>query len=155
MPAPAKKVMSLKEPHLKMSKSHPDPRSRIQLDDSPEQVAMKIRLALTDSMGGISYDPVVRPGVSNLLDIMSYLSPQKTSPSELALSYSNLSMHAFKNEITASIITSLCDIQARYHRLIKDGDNHYLEDIALKGSQNARAKAATTIAKVKQSIGLI
>ena len=155
VPAPAKRVMSLKEPRLKMSKSHADPRSRIQLDDSPEQVAEKIKLALTDSKRGVSYDPVGRPGVSNLLDIMSYFSAPGTASSDLAKKYNALSMRALKEEVTASITTSLCGIQERYQRLLKGGDDHYIEDIALEGSRTARAKAAITVAKVKQSIGLI
>ena len=144
----------MKEPHLKMSKSHADPRSRIHLDDSPKQVAEKIKLALTDSQPGVSYDPVGRPGVSNLLDIMSYLSAPGTSSLDLAEKYNAVSMRAFKDEVIACITTSLCDIQVRYERLLEGGDDHYIEDIALEGSRAARAMAAVTIAKVKQSIGL-
>ena len=147
--------MSLKEPQLKMSKSHRDPRSRIQLDDRPEEIAKKIRLALTDSVGGVSYDPEARPGVSNLLDILSYLSPQGGSPSELAKAYSALTMRALKDEVIASVSASLCGIREKYNRLIKDEDDHYLEDIAREGAQKARKRAANTIINVRQSLGLV
>ena len=138
-----------------MSKSHGDPRSRIQLNDHPEKIAEKIRLALTDSIAGVSYDPVVRPGVANLLDIMSYVSPQGRSSSELAKAYSVLSMRAFKDEVTASITASLCGIRERYNRLIKDDDDHYLEDIAHEGAKKARTRAAYTMTGVRQSLGLV
>ena len=65
--APARRIMSLKEPLLKMSKSHADPRSRILVNDDHQTISEKLRFALTDSMARISYDPINRPGVSNLL----------------------------------------------------------------------------------------
>lgn len=136
-----------------MSKSHPDPASRIQLDDDPEQIAKKISFALTDSIEGVSYDPVARPGVSNLLDIMSYLHPEGKLPSELAEAYSGFSMRALKDEVTTSITTSLIDIQQNYNHLIKDDDSHYLEDIAREGSRKAQTKATDTTASVRKSLG--
>ena len=69
--SPARRIRSLKDPTQKMSKSDDDPRSRILLSDSNEAIAAKIRHALTDSVGDISYDPQKRPGVSNLIDICS------------------------------------------------------------------------------------
>ena len=147
--------MSLTEPHLKMSKSHADPRSRIQLDDEPEEIAEKIRFALTDSVAGVSYDPVARPGVSNLLDIMSHFDTQNRSPSELAEMKNPLSMRTFKNEVTASITASLAGIRERYHRLINDDDSHYLEDIAKAGFQKASARAAETLSNVRRLRGYI
>ena len=138
-----------------MSKSHSDPRSRIQLNDSSEEIASKIRLALTDSVAGVSYDPEARPGVSNLLDIMSYISPQGESPSQLAEKYSTLNMRAFKNEVTAYISASLHGIRKNYLRLIDSDDDHYLEDVAHEGSRKARVRAESTIKTVKQSLGLV
>ena len=138
-----------------MSKSHKDPRSRIQLNDPSEEIAKKIRLALTDSTAGVSYDPAARPGVSNLLDIMSYLSPRGESPSELAKTYSTLTMSAFKDEVTTFILASLYGIRETYHRLIKNDDDHYLEDVAREGAQKARTRAENTIKSVRQSLGLV
>merc|ERR1711939_99457 len=67
--SPAKRVMSLTDPVKKMSKSDPNPKSRILLTDSNEVIRSKIKSAMTDSFDGISYEPERRPGVSNLLDI--------------------------------------------------------------------------------------
>lgn len=147
--------MSLTEPHLKMSKSHADPRSRIHLDDKPEEIAEKIKLALTDSTAGVSYDSVARPGVSNLLDILSHLDPSERPPSELAAMYNAFSMRAFKEEVTAAIIASLAGIRKRYHQLIQDNDSHYLEDIARAGFQKASTRAAETLSIVRHLRGYI
>lgn len=55
-----------------MSKSDPNQRSRITLADSKEAIHEKIRRAVTDSDGShISYDPIKRPGLSNLIQIYS------------------------------------------------------------------------------------
>lgn len=138
-----------------MSKSHADPRSRIQLDDKPEEIAAKIRFALTDSIAGVSYDPAARPGVSNLLDIMSHLDPLKTTPSKIAEKYQTLSMRVFKDEVTASITTSLTGIRKKYDLLIENDDSHYLEDIAKAGFEKASPRAAETLRIVRHLRGYV
>lgn len=65
----AARVMSLRVPTSKMSKSDPSEASRIHLSDSDDQIAFKIRRATTDSDPSITYDPQGRPGVSNLIDM--------------------------------------------------------------------------------------
>lgn len=80
--SPAKRVMSLQSPSSKMSKSDPNPASRILLTDSPSQIRKKILSALTDSTNAVTYDPISRPGVSNLLSLLSLFENKK--PEELA-----------------------------------------------------------------------
>jgi len=63
------RMHSLKQPTLKMSKSEPNAESRIDLTDGPDVIRAKLRKAHTDMTRGITYDPVNRPGVSNLVDI--------------------------------------------------------------------------------------
>jgi len=152
--APAKRVMSLKEPQTKMSKSHSDPRSRIHINDSREEVATKIRLALTDSTTGISFDPVERPGVSNLLTLMSYLDGRGRSVNDLVRDNADLSMRAFKDNVTEAIVHGLAGIRARYERLIAADDDHYIEDVAHAGSIEARKRAENMMVTVRQVIGL-
>ena len=146
--------MSLSDPTLKMSKSHADSRSRIHLNDSPDQIGYKIRLALTDSVAGVSFDPQTRPGVSNLLSIMSSLDSQGRSPQELAQSFASLSMRGFKNEVTAGITSALAGISERYQDLVKEGRSSYLDDVAREGAKKARRKAKMTMTMVRESIGL-
>ena len=63
------KIRSLRNPNNKMSKSEANTRSRIDLTDTPEQILEKCKKAVTDFSSEISYDPVNRPGVSNLIEI--------------------------------------------------------------------------------------
>ena len=146
--------MSLKEPRLKMSKSHQDFRSRIQINDGPQIIGDKIRLALTDSITGVSYDPDNRPGVSNLLAIMSYLDEQGRTAEELAEAYSSMSMRQFKATVTSAISEGLASTRDKYNRIMNNDQTHYLDDIAIEGSNKARRQADMTMAAVRQVIGL-
>ena len=146
--------MSLKEPRLKMSKSHEDFRSRIQLNDSPEIIGDKIRLALTDSITGVSYDPECRPGVSNLLAIMSYLDEQGRTAEELAQACSSMTMRQFKAAVINTVSESLASTRDKYNRIIGKDETHYLDDIAIEGSDKARRQADKTMAAVRQVTGL-
>ena len=137
-----------------MSKSHPDLRSRIHINDGPEIVADKIRLALTDSIPGVSYDPEHRPGVSNLLNIMSYLDREGRTSEELALACSHMNMRQFKAMVTSAVSDKLADAREKYKRIMSDRETYYLDDIAIEGSRKARRQAHIIMAKVRQAIGL-
>jgi tryptophanyl-tRNA synthetase len=142
--------MSLKEPTLKMSKSHVDDRSRIVLTDSPEDVWRKIKVALTDSETGITYDPIRRPGISNLIEILSHL--EGKSCSEIALSYESTSPRALKKHLSKRICEVLSPIREKYYSLMEDGRS--LDDIAEQGARDARANAEITMKKVREAVGL-
>lgn len=137
-----------------MSKSHEDPRSRILISDNAEDIGTKIKLALTDSTLGISYDPANRPGVSNLLSIMSYLDREQRSCEELAVSYQALTMRQFKDLVTESIEKGLSEIRDTYHGLMRNGGDGALDSIAQKGALIANREANATMANVRKAIGL-
>lgn len=136
-----------------MSKSHHDARSRIQINDGPEIVADKIRLALTDSITGVSFDPENRPGVSNLLGIMSYLDEEGRTAEELAQSCNSMDMRQFKAMVAGAISERLANTQERYNRIMHY-ETHYLDDIAIEGSGKARRQADKMMAEVRRVIGL-
>ncbi|KAL8723423.1 MAG: hypothetical protein Q9225_000254 [Loekoesia sp. 1 TL-2023] len=145
--------MSLKEPLLKMSKSHVDPRSRIMLNDSPEDVQMKIRAALTDSVKGLSYSPAERPGVSNLLTLMACMDGRRISEEQIAAESQGLSMRAFKDEVAGTIIKGIADIKAKYDYYIDAAQRQYLQDVAALGNQRAHVKAEETMVQVRNIVG--
>ena len=137
-----------------MSKSHQDPRSRIHINDGPEMIASKIRLALTDSMTGVSYDPEHRPGVSNLLVIMSVLDEDGRTAEQLAQACNSMTMRQFKETVTSAISASLANIRERYDRIMNEFETQYLDDIAIEGSNKARQQADKMMATVRQATGL-
>lgn len=143
--------MSLKEPTSKMSKSHIDERSRILLTDSAEDIHKKINAALTDSDRTISYDPVARPGVSNLIEILSHF--EGRSCDELALEYQSLSLRALKEKVAITVTSHLRDIRENYFILISDKTG-YLNTAAEEGAQAACANTELTMKQVRAALGL-
>lgn len=67
------RVMSLRDPTRKMSKSDAAPASRIDLTDDADAIRRKIARAVTDSEPAVSFDPETRPGVSNLVSLLATL----------------------------------------------------------------------------------
>ncbi|KAL2376557.1 hypothetical protein RJZ90_007416 [Blastomyces dermatitidis] len=154
--APAKRVMSLKQPTLKMSKSHIDPRSRILLTDSAEEIHQKIKLALTDSEPGISYDRSKRPGVSNLIEILSHVqggAGGSMAFAELGREHQHLSMRAFKEHVANSLTEHLKGIREKYLELTSNTSS-YIDTIAEDGAKFARRNADITLKSVKDTLGL-
>ncbi|KAK2873939.1 hypothetical protein FQN49_001969 [Arthroderma sp. PD_2] len=168
--SPAKRVMSLKDPRQKMSKSHSDPKSRILLTDTPQQIRDKIRIALTDSDSSITYDPEKRPGVSNLLEMLSHLEGLQAGPSssgrpasEIALEYTSSSFKVLKADLSEKLVELLTPIRERYVQLMEEDDKlasgssdseSYLDTVARKGAEEASANADITMKRIKIAIGL-
>lgn len=178
--APAKRIMSLKEPHLKMSKSHADPRSRILLTDSADDIHRKIKVALTDSEPLITYDPARRPGVSNLIEILGYTEAESETEreregssnsssggggqartrtfEEIAAEHENEGLRVFKEYVADKVAAHLEPIRERYFQLVGDDDDgkrdKYLDDVARMGAEKARANADKTMNKVREAVGL-
>ncbi|TKA71364.1 hypothetical protein B0A49_04373 [Cryomyces minteri] len=156
--SPAKRIMSLDRPSLKMSKSHANPSSRILLTDSKSAIAKKIRAAVTDSTSGVSYDTINRPGVSNLVDIMFHITSSEsdtvaTTQHDLAHDLQDLSMRAFKERVTDAIDSHLAPMRDRYEAIITDRGS-LLADVAAVGREKATASAAVTMERVREAVGL-
>lgn len=74
------RIRNLRDPSKKQSKSDPNQKSRITLRDDPKDILKKIKRAITDFTSEVTYDPVNRPGVANLISIHSFVknvSPQQ------------------------------------------------------------------------------
>ncbi|KAG8626621.1 hypothetical protein KVT40_005566 [Elsinoe batatas] len=153
--SPAKRVMALDKPTQKMSKSHANPKSRIHLTDTKEDIEKKIKVALTDSIEGVSYDPTQRPGVSNLLEIAFNMDDQgATSAADLAKDYEGLSLKAFKGQVADIINAKLDPIRNRYMEIEADGERQ-IEDAARLGAQRASESANATMRMVRMAIGMV
>nr|OQO15546.1 hypothetical protein B0A51_17413 [Rachicladosporium sp. CCFEE 5018] len=150
----AKRVMSLTDPEAKMSKSHPNPKSRILLTDSAEEIRSKINTAVTDSITGVSYDPVQRPGVSNLIDILYHCTEGAgfTDQGALAKDMDGSSLRSVKQRVSDAVERQIGPIRERYQEIINNAQ--LLDDTSTQGTQKATISANATLAKVKQAIGL-
>jgi tryptophanyl-tRNA synthetase len=144
--------MSLRDPLQKMSKSDPQPLSRILLTDTPEDISKKLRKAVTDSEEGVTFDPQARPGVSNLVQIYAHMQ-RRTDFKDVAQELADCNKSELKNRVAECVNEGLRPIRKEYERIIKEGDG-YLEKIAEEGAQKARVNAEETMLLVRKAMGL-
>jgi len=143
------KIMSLSEPTKKMSKSDPD-ESFVSLFDDPDTIRRKIKRAVTDSEAQIRFDPENKPGVSNLLTILSALKNQTVE--EVEQSLSGLGYGQLKEAVAQTVIEEFAPIQARYKEIM--ADKTYLPTILKENAARAQYLAQKTLRKVYKKVGL-
>lgn len=149
---PSKRILSLRDPSAKMSKSAPNPASRITITDSSSTILSNIKSAVTDSTLGITFDPENRPGVSNLLLIWSALDEAGRTPQQLAEEAEGWGMGKLKSTIGEAVVEKLRPVRENYERISQDRAR--LSEVAAKGRDQAREHAAKTMAEVRQAMGL-
>jgi tryptophanyl-tRNA synthetase len=145
------RIMSLKSPEHKMSKSDPDSNGTIYITDEPKMIRKKIAVAVTDSGNRISADPE-RPGIANLLNI--YCAAMGMTLADGEEKFRTYGTYApFKGEVVEAIITLLEPVQEQY-QAIKD-DRAYLRSVVQKGAETVQPIAHKTIAKVYRKVGFL
>ena len=148
----AKRIMSLSNPENKMSKSDPHANSRILITDNQEAIHAKIKAAVTDSEDGISYDFEKRPGISNLIDIVKFTSPNSMTSTEIAKECQNMSKKTFKTFVADSVVACLGGIREKYESIL--ADPHIVADAAQSGANAARYAARLKINRIHKIMGL-
>ncbi|QIR40667.1 tryptophan--tRNA ligase [Tolypothrix sp. PCC 7910] len=143
------RVMSLTDGTRKMSKSDPSELSRINLLDTPEQIANKIKRCKTDPVRGLTFDDPERPECNNLLTLYMLLSGKNKA--EVAAECENMGWGQFKPLLTETAIAALKPIQEKYQAVM--ADKGYLESVLRDGRQKAQAVANQTLAEVKAALG--
>jgi len=133
-----------------MSKSSPDVQSRILLTDTPAQITSKLRSAVTDSTVGITYDPINRPGVSNLLTILGACLDR--DPTELAQEYASKNNAEFKALVIDAVQELFRRPREEFERL--KVERAYLEEVARDGAQRAQMHSEETMKSVREFLGL-
>ncbi len=142
------RVMSLKNPEHKMSKS--DPQSCLFLDDPPEEIKMKIARATTDSESKISYDPEKKPGLSNLIEIYAALTGME--PKLVAEEFAEKNYSEFKGALAELVSEYFSDFRRKKKALLtKPGA---LAEILRDGSKRAAVVANKKITDVKEKVGI-
>jgi tryptophanyl-tRNA synthetase len=147
-PGVGARVMSLKDPTTKMSKSDPDVKSRILVIDEPDVIRKKVRSAVTDSGGGISYNVENKAGVSNLLDIMGVFTGR--SIDDLVAQYADMQYGTFKDAVADAVIEGLSELRQTYKAL----NDREVERLMTMGALDARTRAEHTMAEIRKAVGL-
>jgi tryptophanyl-tRNA synthetase len=149
IPTVGGRVMDLQTPTRKMSKTEESPQGVILLLEDLGSVAKKIRRAVTDTETEVRFDPEAKPGVSNLLSILSAATGE--APELLAGKYSQYG--PLKSDTAEAVVELLRPIQDRYLELAADPAS--LGRILEAGAEKAEVIAEATMARVRANIGLV
>ena len=142
------RLMSLQNPQVKMSKSDPDPNSRVNLLDEPDVIRKKVKASVTDSERTVRYDWDEKPGVSNLLELLAFSTGRGVS--DLEGQYANGGYGPFKEAVAEALVARLTPIRTRF-KAMDDAD---VSRIMQKGALDARARAEGTMVAVRRAVGL-
>ena len=148
-PGAGARVMDLQDPTSKMSKSAGSDTGLVYLLEEPGAILKKFKRAVTDSDSEVRYDREAKPGVSNLLDILSACTG--TEPARLAEGYTQYG--PLKTDTGEAVVEMLRPIQARYHELISDRAE--LARLLHVGAEKAGTVAKATLARAYAHIGLL
>jgi tryptophanyl-tRNA synthetase len=149
IPKVGAKVMDLQEPSQKMSKSRSSPQGKVLLLEPPEAITKKIKRAVTDADAEVRYDPENKPGVSNLLELLSVATGE--TPEALAEKYTQYG--PLKTDTAAAVVEFLRPLHQRFQEL--SDDPGYVLGVLAKGAEKADAVAAATYERARDAIGLL
>jgi len=145
------KINDLQDPSAKMSKSATSNAGVIDLMDSSDINAKKIKSAVTDMDKEIRFDEKAKPGISNLLTIHSALSGK--SIADLESEFAGKGYGDFKGAV-AEVVTSYFEpVRKRALELLSDEVE--LQRILLQGSEKASVAAAETLKRAYSALGLV
>jgi tryptophanyl-tRNA synthetase len=149
----ATRVMSLRDGSNKMSKSDASDYSRINLTDSPDEIAKKIRKARTDPepLPGEVKGLEGRPEADNLVGIFASLAD--ISRADVCTRFGGATFSAFKDELAALAIDTLSPITAEMRRLMDDPG--YVDGILSDGAKRAEQMALPILAEIKEIVGFL
>lgn len=134
------RIMSLKNPEKKMSKTGDEP---LYIDDSPNDIEAKLKKAVTTP-----------EGAQNLLDLLGYFGDEATHKQFVAAQKSgDIRYSDLKTELTKSISDYFADFRKKKSALLEDKKK--LDKILEDGAERAREVASKTMEEVKQKIGLL
>lgn len=142
------RVMALLEPGKKMSKSDENQNNCIALLDDIESAKKKVMRAITDSGSTIEYDPVNRPGISNLLTIYAQLGGRQIP--RLVKDYAGKGYGDFKKDLAEIVAKFLADFQKRYNSI---SDKEVLK-ILETGNKKINKLAEDKMTRVRKAIGV-
>lgn len=147
----AAKINDLQDPTAKMSKSAASNSGVIDILDSSDVNAKKIKSAVTDTGKEVKFDEKQKPGISNLLTIHSALSGKTIS--ELETEFSGKGYGDFKSAV-ADVVTSYFEpIRKRAEELLSD--ERSLQVLLDEGGAKARVVAAETLKRTYDALGLV
>jgi len=150
---PAARVMSLRDGSRKMSKSDASDASRINMTDSAEVIADKIRRAKTDPepLPSEAEGLEGRPEARNLVGIYAALSD--TDHAGVLRQHGGKGFSAFKQDLTALLVDKLAPIADETRRLLADPGT--VDAVLRDGARKAEALALPVVEEAERLVGFL
>lgn len=143
------RIMSLQDPHKKMSKSDANANANISLLEDPAVAYKKIIKAVTDSGFDVDYDIENKPAISNLLTIYTQLGNREIP--RLVKDLKGVGYGDFKKELASVVVKFLENFQDKYSKISDQDVVEVLNSGRLKVDKIANKK----LSEVKKAIGII
>ncbi|TXK18415.1 tryptophan--tRNA ligase [Homoserinibacter sp. GY 40078] len=145
------KIYDLQNPTGKMSKSGESENGILWLLDEPKRLVKKIKSAVTDNDGSVHYDPEAKPGVSNLLTLLSVLGG--TSIESLEHEFAGRGYGDLKGAVADAVVAEFEPVRARALELLADPAE--LDRVLTGNAERADAIAESTLARVYERVGFL
>jgi tryptophanyl-tRNA synthetase len=145
------RIMDLQEPENRMSTTRGTPQGTVRMLDEPDVIRKKFKSAVTDSGTDVRHDREQKPGITNLLEIMSVATGDAVP--ELEARYDGSGYGRFKEDVGEAVVELLVPIQRRYEEL--RADESELRSMLARGAEKARAESEPMLEQVYERMGFV
>jgi tryptophanyl-tRNA synthetase len=145
------RIKNLQEPERLMSTTRGAPAGVVRIVDAPDEIRRKFKTAVTDSGTDVRHEPDEKPGISNLLEIMSVATGDAVP--ELEARYDGSGYGRFKEDVAEAVIELFAPIQRRYEEL--RADEAELRTLLARGAEKAREASAPTLEQMYERMGFV
>jgi tryptophanyl-tRNA synthetase len=150
-PEAGARVMDLQEPTKKMSKSFGTEQGKLLMLDPPDEIRRKVKRAVADSGRDVQHDPESKPGISNLIELMTVATGETIV--EVEGRFDGQGYGDFKEAVGDALVELLTPIQGRYRELRSDPAE--LGRLLAVGAEKAREASAPTLAAMYERMGFV
>jgi tryptophanyl-tRNA synthetase len=145
------RIMDLQEPTNKMSTTGGNPQGTVLVLDPPDTIRKKFKTAVTDSGREIRYEPETKPGVSNLIEILS-VSTDRSIP-DVEAAYEGRGYGDLKTDVGEAVVELFAPVQERYAEL--RADEAELRRLLRMGADKARETSTPTLRLMYDRMGFV
>jgi tryptophanyl-tRNA synthetase len=145
------RIMDLQEPTSKMSTTGGNAQGTVLIGDAPDVIRKKFKSAVTDSGREVRHDRSEKPGVSNLIEIMSVATGDPIDAIESR--YDGQGYGPFKEDVGEAVVELLTPIRERYEAL--RADERELHRLLALGAEKARNESEPTLEQMYDRMGFV
>ena len=145
------RIMDLQEPENRMSTTRGTPQGTVRMLDAPDVIRKKFKSAVTDSGTDVRHDREQKPGITNLLEIMSVATGDPIP--ELEARYDSGGYGRFKEDVGEAVVELFAPIQRHYEEL--RGDEGELRRMLASGAEKAHAESEPMLEQMYERMGFV